>query len=140
MVRVSQDKEDILQDGNIKLLEEHARRLWIRVFGHVVHQLDAHAKAGILHLPIVVLTGPHTGVDDKLKLAAVELEQRWKAEEIDGLQKLEKLHSVLWILREIFVDHLKCTFEHIFHDRWNLVGHETLFIISADRQLREEHL
>lgn len=130
VIRICQNKKDILQDGEVELLEEHARGLQIRIFGHVVYQLNAHAQTGILYLSVVVLASPHARVNDKLELAAVQFEKRWETVEVDSFQKLEELHPVLWILGEIFIDHLKCAFKNIFHDCRHFIGHETLLHIS----------
>ena len=130
VIRICQNKEDILQNGEVKLLEEHARGLRIRIFGHVVYQLNAHAQTGILNLSVVVLASPHARVNDKFELAAIQFEKRWETVEIDSFQKLEELHSVLWILGEVFIDHLKCAFKNILHDCRHFIGHETLLHVS----------
>lgn len=130
VIWVCQNKEHILQYGEVELLEEHARGLRIRILGHVVYQLDAHAQTGILHLSIVMLASPHARVNDKLELAAIQFEKRWETVEVDSFQKLEELHSMLWILGEVFVDHLKCALKNILHDCRHFIGHETLVHVS----------
>lgn len=130
VIRICQNKKDILQDREVELLEEHARGLRIRIFGHVVYQLNAHAQTGILYLSIVVLASPHAGVNDKLELAAVQFEKRWETVEVDSFQKLEEFYPMLWILGEVFIDHLQCAFENILHYCRHFIGHETLLHVS----------
>ena len=130
MIRICQHKEHILQYGEVELLEEHARGLRIRIFSHVVYQLNAHAQTGILYLSVVMLASPHARVNDKFELAAVQFKKRRETVEVDGFQKLEEFHSVLWILGEVFVDHLKRAFKDILHDCRHFIGHETLVHVS----------
>lgn len=72
MIRVRQDKEDILQYGDEELLEEHARRSLVRHFSHVVHKLVAHAQASVFDFAVVVLARPHARIDDEFELAAIK--------------------------------------------------------------------
>ena len=78
-----------------------------------------------------MLAGPHARVYHELELSTIQLQKGWEAEEIDGLQEPKEFHSMLWILGEILVDHLKCTFEDVLHDRGYFVFHKTLLKISS---------
>lgn len=83
VVRVGQDKEDVLQDPDVELLEEHVRYLRISRVGHIVHQFNTHVKAGILNFAIIMLARPHAGVDNELELSAVQLQQCLKTVKVD---------------------------------------------------------
>ena len=74
MVSICEDKEDVLQDWNEELLEESIRRGGIGV-GDVNDELQAHVETSIFDFPIVMLTCPHAGVDDKFELSVIELEE-----------------------------------------------------------------
>lgn len=108
------------------MLEEHARRSVVGHLGHVVHELVAHAQAGVLNLAIVVFACPHTGVDHKLELTAVKSQKSWEAVQVDGFEEFEEFDTMLRIFGEVFVDHFQRAFKDIFHDRRNLVLHEAL--------------
>ena len=99
-------------------------------FGHVVHQLNAHAKASVLHFAIIMLARPHTRVDDKFKLASIKFKKSSEAEEIDCFKQFEEFDAVLRILREVFIDHFECAFKDVLHDGGYLVRHEALLGIS----------
>jgi hypothetical protein len=122
VVTVRQHKEDILENRNVELAEEDARGLHIRL-GHVVHQLKAHRKAGILYLTVVVLRRPHARIDDKLELRAIQLEEGGETIQVDGLKELEELDSVLGVFMEVLVDHLQSTTENAVHNGGDLILH-----------------
>lgn len=86
MIRVGQNKENILQYRDVELLEEHARGLRVGVLSHIVHQLNTHAKTGSLDFTIIMLAGPHARVNYEFELTTVQLEECREAEEVDGLQ------------------------------------------------------
>ena len=132
MVAISNDKEDILEDRNVKLSEEDARGLHIGL-GHVVHQLETHAETSILHFTVVVLTGPHAGIDHKFKLRGIKLQERRETVQVDGLKQLEKLDTMFRVFMKVFVDHLQCAIKDAFHDGWDLVLHEILHDVSRVR-------
>jgi hypothetical protein len=88
-----------------------------------------HIEPSVLDFAIIVLACPHARVNDKLELSAVELEQCYivmsmqklskiprgmltRAVEIYSFQQLEEFNSVLWVLGEVFVDHLEYTQRH----------------------------
>lgn len=64
--------------------------------------------------------------------------------EIDGTQKGEELYSMLGEFREVFVDHIKSTLEHVLQDGGHLILHERLrymlVVLDQDvaRQTRKE--
>lgn len=141
MVRIREHEENVLQDRNEELLEKGIGCCGISICD-IADELNAHVETGIFDLAIIVLAGPHARVDDKLKLPVVEFEKSckvvsqifvmqtslltWETVEVDSTKKSKELNTMLWELREIFVDHLKRTLEHILHDRGNLVLHERL--------------
>ncbi len=45
---------------------------------------------------------------------------------VDGTKEGEEFDAMLRELREVFVDHLQCAFEHIFHDCRDLIFHKRL--------------
>ncbi len=53
-----------------------------------------------------------------------------EAVEIYSFQQLEEFNSVLWVLGEVFVDHLESTLKDIFHDGRHFVFHQVLQDIS----------
>ena len=85
VIRIGHNKKDILQNPDVELLEEHVRYLRISRLSHIVHQFDAHIKAGIFNFAVVMLASPHAGVDDEFKLSAVQLQQCLEAMKIDCL-------------------------------------------------------
>ncbi len=129
VIRVCEYKEDVLKDRDEKLLEEHVGSLWIW-FRHVVHKLNAHAQTRILDLTVVVFAGPHARIDDEFELSAIQSQQCLETMSIDGLEKPKKFDSMFRVLREVFVDHLKRTFEDVFHDRGDFIGHKALLKVS----------
>lgn len=125
VVTVRDDKEDILENRDVELTEEDARGLHIR-FGHVVHEFKAHGKTRVLHLAVVVLGGPHAGVDDELELSTIELEEGLEAVQVDGLEELEELDAMLGVFMEILVNHLQGAAEDAVHNGRNLILHQGL--------------
>lgn len=85
VVAIREDKKHILQDRDVKLTEEDSGRLRIRL-GHVVHEFQAHCKASVLHFSIVVLAGPHAGINDKLELCGIKFKQCWETVKVDRLE------------------------------------------------------
>ena len=131
MIGISQNKEDVLQNSNKERLKKHAGGLSIRIFGHVIQEFNAHCESSTLDFAIIVFAGPHAGVNDKLELPPVQLEECRKAVEIDGFQKLEKFNTVIRILGEVLVDHFKGALEYVLHYGWYFVLHEVLLLISS---------
>lgn len=141
MIRIREHEENILQDRNEELLEKGIGCCGIGICD-IADELDTHVKTGIFDFAIIMLAGPHARVDDKLKLPVVEFEEgckfvsqifvmltslhTWETVEVDSTKKSKELNTMLWELREVLVDHLEGTLEHIFHDRGNLVLHERL--------------
>ena len=132
MIGVRENEKYVLQNGDKELLEEEARRSLIRYFSHVVHELVAHAKAGVLDLTVVVLAGPHAGINHELELTAVKFEKSGEAIQVDGLEQLEELDTVFRVFREVFIDHFERAFEDVLHDCGNFVFHQTLSVISIE--------
>ena len=71
VVRVREDEEDVLKYCNEELLEELVRDLSIGLLSHIIHELNAHGETGIFNLAVVVLAGPHAGINDKFELPTV---------------------------------------------------------------------
>lgn len=46
-----------------------------------------------------------------------------EAIEVNGSEKFEEFDAVLWVIREIFINHLQGTLKHILHDNWDFVFH-----------------
>ena len=69
---------------------------------------------------------PHATVNDGLELDRVDLQQCLETVQVDRLQKLEKLNTMLRIFVEVLVDHRHRTIENTFHDARNLDFHEVL--------------
>lgn len=139
MIGICKDEEDVLQDRNEELLEEQTRRSLIGYFSHVVHEFKAHAQAGILDFAIVVLAGPHAGINHKLELTAIELQKGREAIQIDGLEQLEEFNTVFRVFGKVFVDHFERAFEDILHNCRNFVFHETLSAVSIEHSYLAEH-
>lgn len=97
MVAVGDNKEDILEDGGEERLEESVASLLVG-FGHVGNELKAHRETCAFNLAVVVFTGPHARVDDKLEGSCIQAQQSWETAEVNGSQELEKLDAVLGIL------------------------------------------
>lgn len=125
VITIREDEENVLEDRDVELTEEDARGLYIRL-GHIVHQFKAHGKTRVLHLAVVVLGGPHAGINDKLELSTIKLEESLETVQIDGLQELEELNPMLGVLMEILVDHLQSAAEDAVHNRRNLILHQGL--------------
>lgn len=126
VVTVREDKEDILENRDVELAEEDARRLHIRL-GHIVHEFKAHGKTRVLHLAVVVLGGPHAGIDDELELSTIQLEEGWETIQVDCLEELEELDAVLGVFVEILVNHLQGAAEDAVHNGGNLILHQGLY-------------
>ncbi len=74
MVCVCENEENILQDGDEKLLEECVGGASIS-FGNVCDQLETHVKSSKLYFSVVVLACPHARVNHKLELSVIEFEE-----------------------------------------------------------------
>lgn len=74
MIRIREDKKDVLQDRDEELLKERIRRLGIRL-RDVTYELKTHVESCIFNLAIIMLAGPHTRVYHKLKLSIIEFEE-----------------------------------------------------------------
>ncbi len=85
VVRVGENEEYILQNGNEELLEESIRSSRIG-FGNVGDQLEAHVETSIFDFAVVMLTSPHARIDNKLELSIVKLEESY--EDISRINKL----------------------------------------------------
>lgn len=70
MVGISEHEEDVLQNGDIELAEKDARCLRVGV-RHVIHKFKAHRETSVLHFAIVVLAGPHAGVNNEFELPGI---------------------------------------------------------------------
>jgi hypothetical protein len=125
VVGIGKDEKDVLKDGDEELLEEGTGSVGVGS-GNVVDELNAHVQSSGLDLTIVVLGGPETGINNELELAVVELQQGGEAGQVNGTEKLEELDTVLGVLGEVLVDHLKSAFKNVLHDDGNLVLHESL--------------
>ena len=125
MIAVGENEKHVLQDWDKKLTEEDTRRLSIS-FGHVIHQFKTHCEAGVFHFAIVMFASPHARINYKLELRCIKFKQGRETVQIDGLEQLEKLDTVLWIFVEIFIDHFQRGFKDAFHDQRYLVFHQIL--------------
>ena len=134
VIRICQHEEDILQDRNIELLEEDARRLLVSLLHHIVYQFHAHAETSVLNFAVVVLTCPHASINHEFELATVQFQKRRETVQIDGLKQFEEFDSVQRVLRKVLVDHFERAFEDVFHDSRDLIRHETLFTVSTIQQ------
>lgn len=130
VVIVGQDKEDILKNREVELAEEDARGLHV-LLGHIFHQLQAHCETRVLDFTVIMFRGPHAWVDDKLELSGIEPEKRWEAAPVNLLQQFEELDTMLGVVVEILIDHIKGAVEDILHDDGNLVFHQNLYCALA---------
>lgn len=73
-----------------------------------------------------MLASPHAGINDEFERPSVEPQECGETTQVDGPEKLEEFHSVLWIFREVLVDHVKRALEDAIHDVDNLVFHHAL--------------
>ena len=73
MVRVGQNKKDILKDRDEELLEERIGCCRVSLCD-IGNELETHIETSIFNFPIVVLACPHARIDDKLELSVIELE------------------------------------------------------------------
>jgi hypothetical protein len=46
--------------------------------------------------------------------------------EIDGTEEGEELDTMLWKFGKVLINHFQCALKHVFHDRWDLIFHESL--------------
>lgn len=125
VVAVGENEEKILEDRKVELAEKDTRRLEVSL-GHVIHQLQTHSETRVLDLSVVMFGCPHATVNDGLELDGVDLQQCLETVQVDRLQKLEELNTMLRIFVEVLVDHRHCAIENTFHDARNLVFHEVL--------------
>ena len=122
MIRVCENKKDILQNGQEKPLEERVGRIRVGV-SHVIDELYAHDQSSAFDFSVVMFASPHARVDYELELSGVKLEKCGEAVKVDRFQQLEELDTVLRVFREVFVDHLQCTLKDILHDSGHFVLH-----------------
>jgi hypothetical protein len=129
VVAISNNEEDILQNGREESLEEGVARLLIGIC-HVRDELKAHGETGALDFAVIVLASPHARVDHELERAGVEPQQRRETTQVDRSKKLEELDTVFWVLGKVLVDHVQGAFENAVHDVDNLIFHHALFKVS----------
>ena len=105
---VRDDTQHMLQDvQEVGLVEALSDVFTVQV----MQQCENCQQARLCHIAHGVLEGPHDGVHDQLELVWRDLEQRWEAVLVDGLEKQVKVRSVLGEVLEIPFDHFEGAFE-----------------------------
>lgn len=106
MVRVGEDKENVLQEGKVEGCVKAVRQLRVRLC-HVLQQAQADEQPSVGDFAVRVLEGPDDAVHKELEEIRLQAQQRLEAARADGLQQGEEGDAMLGELGKVLVDHLQ---------------------------------